>query len=81
MKAEVRMTQPNIKTIIAAIALCAPLMVPGFAQAGASSQSRSSPPSHDCANVVTKVDCEWALDDRGNLYCMGIPGRPMCPRR
>lgn len=68
------MTQRNIKTIMAAFALGAPMMVSGFAQAGAYNQSRLSPPSQGSAHGVTNVECEWVMDDRGNLYCMGVPG-------
>jgi hypothetical protein len=84
MNAEVQMTQRNIKTIMAAVALSAPMMVSGFAQAGASGQNQLSPPSHGFAYGVTNVDCEWVMDDRGNLYCMGAPGeqeRHVSPHR
>ncbi len=68
------MTQRNFKAIMAAFALGAPMMVSGFVQAGVFNQNHLSPPSHGFAYGVTNVDCEWVMDDRGNLYCMGAPG-------
>ncbi len=68
------MTRRNIKTIMMAFALGAPMMVSGFAQAEAYNPNKLSPPSQGSAPGVTNMDCEWVMDDRGNLYCMGTPG-------
>ena len=68
------MTQRKIKTIMAAFALGAPMMVSGFVQAAPYSQNYLSTPSHGFAHGVTKVACEWVRDYRGNLYCVEIPG-------
>jgi len=64
------MTQRNIKIIMTAIALVAPMMVPGFVQAAPYGQNYLSPPSHGLAYAVA---CEWVRDYRGNLYCVEIP--------
>jgi hypothetical protein len=64
------MTQRNLKSIMAAFALGAPMMVSGFAQAASYSQNYLSPPGHRLAYGVA---CEWVRDDRGNLYCVEIP--------
>jgi hypothetical protein len=82
--AEVQMTRRNIKTIMAAFALGAPMMVSGLAQAKACDQNLLTPADHFFAYGVANVDCEWVMDERGNLYCMGILGeqeRHVSPRR
>ncbi|MGA9825530.1 MAG: hypothetical protein WBQ53_11925 [Methylocystis sp.] len=61
------MTQRNIKTIMAAIAL---IMASGVVQAAPYGQNYLSPPSHRLAYAVA---CEWVRDYRGNLYCVEIP--------
>ena len=65
------MTQRKIKIIMTAIALVAPMMVPGFVQAAPHGQNYLSPPSHGLAYAVA---CEWVRDYRGNLYCVEVPG-------
>lgn len=68
------MTQRNIKTIMAAIALVAPMMVSGLVQAAPYSRNYLSYPSHGFAIGVTTVACEWVRDYWGKLYCVEIPG-------
>lgn len=70
------MTQASIKTIMAAFALGAPMLVCGFAQAGVYGGNHLSAPSLGLADGVTNVDCEWLMDDKGNLYCAGTPAEP-----
>jgi len=66
------MTQRNLKSIMAAFALVAPMMVSGFVQAAAPyGQNYLSPPSRGLAYAVA---CEWVRDYRGNLYCVEVPG-------
>lgn len=60
--AEVQMTQRNIKTIMAAIAL---IMASGVVQAAPYGQNYLSPPSHRLAYAVA---CEWVRDYRGKLW-------------
>jgi hypothetical protein len=64
------MTQRNLKSIMAAFALVAPMMVSGFVQAAPHGQNYLSPPGHRLAYAVA---CEWVRDYRGNLYCVEIP--------
>jgi hypothetical protein len=66
------MTRRNIKTIMAAFAVGAPMMVSGFVQAAPYLQDDVSP--HGFAHGVTNVACKWVTDDMGNFYCVGIPG-------
>jgi hypothetical protein len=68
------MTRRNIKTIMAAFAVGAPMMVSGFVQAAPCIQDYRSPPSRGFAHGVTNVACKWVTDDMGNFYCVGIPG-------
>ena len=64
------MTQRNLKSIMAAFALVAPMMVSGFVQAAPHGQNYLSPPGHRLAYGVV---CEWVRDYRGHLYCVEIP--------
>jgi hypothetical protein len=77
------MTQRNIKSIVAAIALGAPMMIFGFVQVAPYSPDYLAPRSHGFANGVTNVACAWVTDDRGNTYCVGIDEqeRYVSPRR
>lgn len=67
------MTQRNIKIIMAAIALGAPMMASGFVQAAPYSPRYLSPAGHGFANGVTNVACQWVRDYRGNVYCLELP--------
>ncbi|MGA8170206.1 MAG: hypothetical protein WB816_05155 [Methylocystis sp.] len=68
------MTQRYIKAIMAAVALSAPMMVSGFAQAGAYGQHHLFPPSQSFAYGITNVACQWVMDENGKLHCWGSSG-------
>jgi hypothetical protein len=70
------MTQRKITTIMAAIALSAPMMASGVAPAAPYSHDYLSPRGHGFANGVTNVVCVWVRDYRGNIYCVDNLGDP-----
>ncbi len=70
------MTQRKITTIMAAIALSAPMMASGFVQAAPYGHDYLSPRGHGFANGVTNVVCVWVRDFRGNIYCVDNPNDP-----
>ena len=64
------MTQRNINTIIAALALGAPMVLFSTTQAGAYGQSFLSPSTHSFARL-TNVACQWVRNENGEVVCLG----------